>query len=371
MRECGDLTELRRAKSHPRVFHEMSNMEQVDWARELADRINVSGPDAPAVCLLDTGVNRGHPLIEPSLSIHDVHSVNTAWGTADHDGHGTEMASMALFGRELADHLEGSSRVHMCHSLESVKILPPSGTNPPDLYGAVTRDAIHEAEALAPHRTVRTFSMAVTADENDLPGEPTSWSAAVDALAAGRVIVPQGPGLRYDLEAKDAPRRLILVSAGSVDSTDLGHVDRSQSSPVEDPAQAWNALTVDAFTEKTSADIQDSNLPDATVVAAPGDLSPYSTTSAVKAFYGWPIKPEILMEGGNKCVTPGSNTGWQHENLMLLTTNADMRKALFTVTGMTSAAVSQASRMAATIQAAYPDLWPETVVRALLVHSAR
>ena len=40
-----------------------------------------------------------------------------------------------------------------------------------------------------------------------------------------------------------------------------------------------------------------------------------------------------------------------------------------TVTGETSAAASQAARMAAIIQVEYPDLWPETV-RALIVHSA-
>ena len=367
---CGDLAELRRAKDHPRVFTEMGNKDQGEWAKELAERIDPAGRDAPAVCILDTGVNRGHPLLASSLAVDDTHSVKPAWGTADHDGHGTEMAGIALFGAELPAHLKGKHRVAPAYCLESVKILPPQGVNPPELYGAVTRDAVNIAEAHAAERTLRTFSMAVTVEENDLPGDPTSWSAAVDALAAGRVIDPQGPGVRYDLDAKDARRRLFLVSAGNVEATALAHVRESQESPVEDPAQAWNALTVGAYTEMTSADIRDPKLAGSTVVAQPGDLSPYSTTSVHAAFQGWPIKPEILMEGGNKYVLPGANHGLAHDDLELLTTNAKMQQAHYTMTNGTSAAVSQAARMAAQIQAAHPDYWPETV-RALMVHSAR
>jgi hypothetical protein len=370
MLESSALAELRRAKSHPRVFTKMSNQEQGDWARELAERIDAPAVDAPAVCILDTGVNRGHPLIVHALLAEDTQSINVAWGTADHDGHGTEMAGIVLFGADLPGHLTGTSRIQSSHCLESVKILPPAGVNPPDLYGAVTSRAVNIAEAHGRERQVRTFSMAVTVEENDLPGDPTSWSAAIDALAAGRVIDPQGPGIRYDLDAKDAPRRLFLISAGNIDATDLQHVRKSQESPVEDPAQAWNALTVGAFTEMSSAYIQDPTLTGATVVAQPGDLSPYSTTSVATAFAGWPIKPEILMEGGNKYTSPGANYGLGHDDLALLTTNADMQLSQFKTTGMTSAAVSQAARMAAQIQARHPDFWPETV-RGLLVHSAR
>ena len=57
-------------------------------------------------------------------------------------------------------------------------------------------------------------------------------------------------------------------------------------------------------------------------------------------------------------------------SLSLLTTHFRPGDRLLTTTGMTSAATSLASRMAAQIMAEYPDLWPETV-RALIVHSAR
>jgi hypothetical protein len=53
----------------------------------------------------------------------------------------------------------------------------------------------------------------------------------------------------------------------------------------------------------------------------------------------------------------------------LLTTHNRPRERLFTISGDTSAATSQVARMAAIIQAEYPEFWPETI-RALLVHSA-
>jgi hypothetical protein len=53
-------------------------------------------------------------------------------------------------------------------------------------------------------------------DERDR-GQPTSWSAAIDALAAGRTFDPATHGLVYLDDAEEAARRLFVVSAGNVD----------------------------------------------------------------------------------------------------------------------------------------------------------
>jgi hypothetical protein len=95
------------------------------------------------------------------------------------------MAGLAAYG-DLAFHLASEAPVQMRHRLESVKILPPTGANPPELYGAVTAQAVTRPEINAPQRP-RIFSMAVTATDERDRGQPTSWSAAIDALAVGRV----------------------------------------------------------------------------------------------------------------------------------------------------------------------------------------
>lgn len=58
------------------------------------------------------------------------------------------------------------------------------------------------------------------------------------------------------------------------------------------------------------------------------------------------------------------------DDVSLLTTARSDLGRLFTTTGDTSGAAAQIARMAATISARYPGLWPETI-RGLVVHSAR
>jgi len=72
--------------------------EQAQWITELVNRTDPAPPEAPAACILDTGVNRGHPLLQHSLAEDDLHTCDPGWGSADHDGHGTEMAGVTLYG---------------------------------------------------------------------------------------------------------------------------------------------------------------------------------------------------------------------------------------------------------------------------------
>jgi hypothetical protein len=81
-----DLAEVRRAKETATVFVDMSPDEQGDWAKELLGRTTPSPADAPAVCVLDTGVTRAHPLLAAALAAADCHSCEPAWGVHDHHG---------------------------------------------------------------------------------------------------------------------------------------------------------------------------------------------------------------------------------------------------------------------------------------------
>ena len=361
-----DLAEVRRAKETAMVFVDMSPEEQGEWAKELMERTTPSPADAPAVCVLDTGVTRAHPLLAAALAATDCHSCEPAWGVHDHHGHGTEMAGLALHG-DLTPILAGSGPVQLRHGLESVKILPPQGQNAPELYGALTAEATSRVEIQAPKRQ-RCFSMAVTATDERDRGQPTSWSAAVDALAAGRAFDASDRGLVYFDAGAGPVRRLFVLSAGNVDASSLqvAHLDRSDTDAVHDPAQAWNALTVGAFTEK--ALVQDPKWSAWTPVALAGDLSPWSTTSVVFAD-AWPIKPDVVFEGGNIVQNAKGEVDSPCPDLCLLSTHYQPAKKPFVLSWATSAATAQAARMAAMIAAEYPSLGPEAV-RALIVHAA-
>lgn len=366
--DLDDLAELRRARETAEFFRGLRPPEQMEWIQELLDRTSFSGEDAPAVCVLDTGVNRFHPLLEPALP-EESWLACMGWSRDDHHGHGTEMAGLALLG-DLTEALPSTDPLELRHQLESVKILPPPGRehsaedDGPDLWGAITAEACARAEIAAPERR-RCFSMAVTASACDR-GQPTSWSAAVDALAAGHIVVPTSDDLELVVD-RPAPR-LIVVSAGNVGAPGPPHPENCDTALVEDPAQAWNALTVGAFTER--AVIEGAEWDGWSPVARPGDLSPYSTTS-VTFEPQWPIKPEVVLEGGNAAVSAsGAEVVSEVPSLSLLTTSRDLLDSPFELSNATSAACSLASRMAARLSAGHPHLWPESI-RGLIVHSAR
>lgn len=79
-----------------------------------------------------------------------------------------------------------------------------------------------------------------------------------------------------------------------------------------------------------------------------------STTSCVWND-DWPLKPEIVFEGGNRFEEGGQL--WKHPDLELHTTNAAFTKRLLTTADGTSAASVQAARLAALIQLEYPGEW--------------
>jgi hypothetical protein len=364
-----DLAELRRAKIGAAQFDDAAVTEQATWVTDLKARTTPSAEGAPAVCVLDTGVTRAHPLLEEVIAPQDATAVDPAWGAHDNGGgqgimgHGTDMSGLAAYG-DLATVIAAGAPVRLRHCVESVKILPPTGANRPHLYGAITSQAVSRPEITAPDRK-RAFSLAVTTTDGRDRGEPTSWSAAIDALAAGRSFDPTTQGLQY-LDAGNAHRRLFVVSAGNVTPPEIDHLSRSDVEPVHDPSHAWNALTVGAFTEKATLSAAWNGW---SPVAAPGDLSPWSTTS-VPFREVWPIKPDVVFEGGNVAHDGMGNLEPGAGDLCLLSTYYQPANRSFVLTRATSASTAQVARLAALVLADYPDLAPETV-RGLLVHSAR
>jgi hypothetical protein len=85
------IAELRRAKDTAEFFDGMALAEQREWLEELKPKLQLprDGDEVQRICLLDTGVNRGHPLLSQLMAEADMHSVNPAWGTADDANHGT------------------------------------------------------------------------------------------------------------------------------------------------------------------------------------------------------------------------------------------------------------------------------------------
>lgn len=346
------VAELRRAKDTAEFFDGMAREEQQQWLDDALGRLTVASDDdsTPRVCLLDSGVNRGHPLLALLLDAADLHTVKPAWGTDDQANHGTGLAGLAGFG-DLVETLASTGPIAVSHRLESVKLTPKDGDNEGDarLHGYLFGEAVSRPEISAANRP-RIFSSAVTASDYRDRGRPSSWSATVDRLASDADGVGQFP-------------RLFVLSAGNTRDGGawLGYPDSLATNLIHDPGQAWNALTVGACTAKTETEVAT-----LTAIAQDGGPSPYTTTSRTWDSV-WPLKPDVVMEGGN--VGKDSLGAVGVPSLNLLTTHYRPLERLFTTTNATSAASALCARMAAQLMAAYPNLRPETI-RALIVHSA-
>lgn len=358
------VTELRRPQFVDTI-EDLDLGEQMEWTEDLAGRVVPAVAAAPAVCLLDTGVRRTHVLLDGSLADSDMHSIVGEFA-GDLVGHGTLMAGLALLG-PLDSPLLGNHGITLRHRLESVKFLPDRDHPPHDplAYGLVTAEAVALPEITHPRG--RAFCMPVT-NVADRSGEPTLWSAAVDALAAGTDIGRSDAGIELLGPPDPDAARLFIVSAGNIrDSFDIDYRQNADLSPIEDPAQSWNALTVGAHTELTQVP-SDPSYSGWKAIAEKGDISPHSRTGVVAGGSQWPIKPDICVEGGNVLTDGAGDFHANHPLLSLRTTDRRDDAALGSANA-TSAATAQAARLAALAMAIYPDYWPETI-RGLLTHHA-
>ncbi len=348
--EVGAISELRKAKEVATDFTEMPVPERIQWTAAALGLIDPPATTAPSVCLLDTGVNRGHPLLEIASRPDAMLSVNPAWGTNDHHRHGTEMAGLALYG-DLIDLLLSTERRILSHWLESVKIIPPGSETPtePDLYGEVTAQATRLIREVADRK--RVHCLTVMSDEGRDRGAPSSWSAKIDEICFGTT---------------DEIKKLFLISAGNCDPRAGNYQDQNLIESIHDPGQSWNAITVGAYTTKDR--ITEASFAGYTPIAPAGDLSPSSTTSSVWT-PTWAIKPDVVFEGGN-WARDSADLRDCPESLSLLTTSHDVAWRHLSTTGETSAATAIGSQLAGSIFQKYDWAWPETV-RGLIVHSAR
>ena len=357
----GAVMEIRPATGTIETFLEgRGGVGQHDWVQELAERITPPPQGAPVVCTLDTGVAAAHPLIAPAL--RGAWAYDEAWGSDDHHpngGHGTPLSGLVLYG-DLEPMMNGIQVVQLTHGVESMKLLPPHGFPPtkPPSYGVVTQGAVGSVEIERPD-VLRSYCIATSATDFP-PSRPSTWSGALDQIISGSM-----PGDSVEgMPASERPKRLMAVATGNVDGGMA--IDVLPSQPLEDPSQSWNALSIGGFTRKEQAPVP----PPSLKPAVPANhRSPFSRGSQSLPDDLTPIKPEVMFEAGNMLMDEFNYCQW-HSAVSLLAPGSDVVTEPIVPFWATSAAVGMAGNFVGQLQAALPDLWPETH-RALTVDSAR
>ncbi len=334
-----------RVYRRPNVLTQANGMrEQNEWVDLIkADRVIANNPNR--IAILDSGVTNHHPLIEDFLPDDRCHSVTINESIRDFRNHGTGLASLVLYG-DLTDVIYNQGQVEVYSDLSSVKIIP--GENEPqnelEMYAVVTEDAIVKGR----EDDAEILCSAVTSGYHADEGIPSSTSSAIDLSL-------------YNDGSCDS---IMFISAGNIEETGgVDYPDYLHTHQIDDPAQAWNAITVGAYTRKIA--IANPEYRNAQVIAPCEGISPFSRTSTQwgKSI----IKPEILMEGGNGILN--GNTIDAVDDLSLVCADAQPIRRKFTTSNATSAATAMAARLAGKIKNTNPDLSPLSI-RALLVHSA-
>jgi hypothetical protein len=263
-------------------------------------------------------------------------------------GHGTGVASLAIYG-DLVDVLATADEVRIFHAAESYKIFNPQDRNNPELYGAITEEAVNAPIVDRP-LAQRVYCMTITDKSFALYGKPSAWSAALDKIAFGTAFEPKYP-------------QIFIVSGGNVSiKWHDEYPDKNHLESIHDPGQAYNAITVGAYTRKDRIDINTGLTP----LALNGHMAPSNSTSLIWDEQ-WPNKPDIVMEGGNSS-TDGTNIS-DHFSLKIIAADAEYPNYIFLPFGDTSGAAALAAKLAVELRTAYPAFWPETI-RALMIHSA-
>lgn len=382
-----DFLELRGVPETAKFFVDLEPYEQKEWIGELLERRTLDLDGAPAVCLLDTGITPKHPLLKELIDPEDCHAYDRQWGIDENHansqtvGHGTSMAGLALYG-DLTAASVSSPNFTLRHRLESVKIVCPKDSLPATLYPATMKFAVEITAQANPSRN-RVFALATSElfDENSKPtGRPSSWSGALDALSKGNYreySPPSADQMTIDDLISPLNPCLFVVAAGNahlkpLNKTSKAHEPSAPAHPeyldkevIESPGQAWNVLTIGAYTTKTT--IRDPDVYECQLISQTGELSPWSRTS-VEYLNAWAIKPDVVFEGGNGIILDYIRD--QIDDLWLLTTHHKLPEQPYTTFGGTSAATALAAKFCAELMAEFPALWPETI-RALVIHSAR
>lgn len=342
IKKCSFIAEIRVAKKLHQSILDYSPNDQEGFAASVQSKIQDCTTDNNTrIVILDGNIIKRHPLISPFIARNQ--QALASFSLENSEEHATEIASLTLLG----DIQEAIKKDNVCvyHKVEGVQIYD-NINNDKDLYGKITEEAVQKTQDI----TNSAYVMPVTEEDSEhYKGKPSSWSASIDN------IIFQN-------------QKLFSISVGNIKEiyAESDYKNIQIKSCIESPAQSWNALSIGSYTDYCNSDLcKNEGAVPYTLLSK--DISPYSRTSCLFSS-AWPIKPEVLFEGGNKAVHNDHNV-YQHAALEPVACSGDFSEQIFTNINATSASTGLAGNFIGELISQYPSFWPETI-RGLIVHSA-
>jgi hypothetical protein len=323
-------------------------------------------PNAPAVCVIDSGIQENHIFLQPAIDSPVSHCFlpgQPSTNVGDFvfpGGHGTRVSGAVLYGGTVPR----SGTPKLPFWIQNARVLDDQNRMPEDLFPPEVLRAAIERYHNGPRHT-RIFNHSINASGYCRTRYMSAWAAEIDILSA-----------TYDV--------LVVQSAGNLRNTGpapyIGikdHLDVGRTYPeyltessarIANPAQSLQALTVGSITYGYFHDGEWR-----TFGQEDGHPSSFSRTGPGI----WNvIKPEVVEYGGDTCrtannpvdVRPGGIAAACPE--LVRSTMYSPGPAFDRDTIGTSFAAPKVSRIAALLQTVLPDE-PALLYRALVVQSAR
>jgi hypothetical protein len=354
-------------KNYARVFEGSlpEDIEQPDPISQEArpgDYLAVSAPqeNAPAVCVIDSGIQEGHRLLQPAIDTGNSRSFLPGQDVADRvapDGHGTPVAGAVLH----RDFSPGNQSVEAVCWIQNARLLNDQKTIPRDIYPPLAlREIVNHYRN--GNRQTRIFNHSIAANGPCQPARMSTWGAEIDLLSHELdVLVIQAAGnIPGRTDSSQCPGIIESNAAGRPYPDYL----QEASSRVSNPGQSLQAITVGSVGLAT---IRDGHR---TTIGGEARPSAFSRS-------GWGLwetfKADVVEIGGDYLI--------DDERTTLSTTEAacpELVRSTFSTPGAattralvgTSFAAPRVAAIAAALQKILPDQ-PALLYRALIIQSAR
>lgn len=198
--------------------------------------------DAPSVCVIDSGVQEGHVLLQPAIDTASSHCFlpgADASNVADYvtgGGHGTRTAGAVLYG----EHIPVDGEPALPFWIQNARVLDDHNRMPEALFPPAVIRAVVQKFYLGPRKT-RIFNHSVNAFGSCRLRHMSSWAAEIDSLSAEYdVLVVQSAGNIGPTGPASHPGVKDHLNAGREYP---GYFDQA-AARVSNPGQSLQALTV-------------------------------------------------------------------------------------------------------------------------------
>ena len=254
---------------------------------------------APAVCVIDSGIQEEHVLLEPAIDKPTSHcflpAPELATNVADFvrpGGHGTRVAGAVLYGEQVWR----DDPYQLPFRVQNARVLNAAHELPKELFPAALLHAVVTHFHNGPRQT-RIFNHSINADCHCRLRHMSAWAAEIDSLSQQLdILIVQSAG---NLQVS-AP----VPNAGIRDHLDAGRTYpdylSDPSSRVANPAQSLQAITVGSVAYQLYQSTGWRSF-------ASQEAQPSSFSRSGLGIWGV-IKPEVVEFGGDLLRSTGTPT---------------------------------------------------------------